>query len=43
MKYEIILTPEAENDIKRFLKSGDKSILTKIDKLLNELRDHPII
>lgn len=41
MKYSIELTLEAENDIENFKKSGDKKALIKIDKLLNELREHP--
>jgi toxin YoeB len=43
MIYSIELTLDAENDIENFKKSGDKKILLKIDKLLNELRDHPTI
>ncbi|SEK76556.1 Txe/YoeB family addiction module toxin [Parapedobacter koreensis] len=41
MSYSIELTPDAESDIEKHKKSGDKKILLKIDKLLNELRDHP--
>jgi toxin YoeB len=41
MTYSIELTPVAENDIERLKQSGDKKILVKIDKLLNELREHP--
>ena len=41
MIYSIELTPEAESDIKKFKKYGDKKVLIKIDKLLNELREHP--
>ena len=41
MTYSIELTPVAENDIERSKQSGDKKILVKIDKLLNELREHP--
>lgn len=43
MIYSIELTLDAENDIENFKKSGDKKILLKIDKLFNELRDHPTI
>ena len=42
MSYEIELTLEAQFDIEKHKKSGDKKILLKIDKLLNELREHPI-
>lgn len=41
MNYSIELTLVAERDIEKLKKSGDKKILLKIDKLLNELRVHP--
>lgn len=41
MSYSIELTLDAENDIEKLKKSGDKKVLLKIDKLLNELREHP--
>lgn len=41
MNYSIELTLDAENDIEKLKKSGDKKVLIKIDKLLNELREHP--
>ena len=41
MSYELELTDEANSDIEKFKKSGDKKSLIKIDKLLNELREHP--
>ncbi|RDC56772.1 Txe/YoeB family addiction module toxin [Pedobacter chinensis] len=41
MSYAIEFTPEAELDIKRHKKNADKKVLIKIDKLLNELREHP--
>lgn len=41
MSYEIELTLEAQSDIEKHKKSGDKKVLLKIDKLLNELREHP--
>jgi len=41
MSYNIELTLEAENDIEKLEKSGDKKVLLKINKLLNELREHP--
>lgn len=41
MSFSIELTLEAELDIEKFKKSGDKKSLIKIDKLLNELREHP--
>ncbi|WP_304065992.1 Txe/YoeB family addiction module toxin [Pedobacter glucosidilyticus] len=41
MSYVLELTDEAVLDIERHKKAGDKKVLTKIDKLLNELREHP--
>lgn len=41
MSYSIELTEEAISDIEKHKKSGDKKVLVKIDKLLNELREHP--
>lgn len=41
MSYSIELTEEAISDIEKLKKSGDKKVLIKIDKLLNELREHP--
>jgi toxin YoeB len=41
MSYSIELTNHAEKDIEKFIKSGDKKVLIKIDKLLDELREHP--
>ena len=41
MSYQIELTEEAIADIEKHKKSGDKKVLLKIDKLLDELREHP--
>ncbi len=41
MSYSLELTDEALLDIEKHKKSGDKKVLIKIDKLLNELREHP--
>ena len=41
MNYEIELTDDADADIERHKKSGDKVLLRKIDKLFYELRDNP--
>lgn len=41
MSYNLDFTDEAILDIERHKKSGDKAVLRKIDKLLNELREHP--
>lgn len=42
MIYEINLTQEAELDIEKHKKSGNKNILIKIDNLFDELRKNPI-
>jgi len=41
MSYTIELTIDAIKDIEKLKKSGDKKVLKKIDKLLDELREHP--
>ena len=41
MSFEIEYTLEAEADIEKHKKSGDKKVLLKINELLNELREHP--
>ncbi len=41
MSYEIEITPEAEIDIEKHKKSGDKKVLLKIEKLFDELRENP--
>lgn len=41
MSYKIELTPEAESDIEKHKKSGEKKVLIEIDLLLNELRTNP--
>jgi len=41
MSYELELTDEANSDIEKHKKSGDKKLLIKIDKLFNELRENP--
>jgi len=41
MNFSIELTPEAEADIEKHKKSGNKKVLIKIDRLLTELREHP--
>ena len=40
-KYKIKYTAEAKEHIEQFKKFGQKIIAKKIDKLLNELREHP--
>ncbi|MDE6027676.1 MAG: Txe/YoeB family addiction module toxin [Muribaculaceae bacterium] len=41
MIYELIFTPEAEQHLLGWKKSGQKKILKKIADLLDELRYHP--
>ena len=41
MKYEIIYSPEAEDDLRKHAKAGNKILLKKISKLLQELENHP--
>ena len=41
MSFEIELTDEANSDVEKHKKSGDKKALIKIDKLFEELRNHP--
>ena len=41
MSYSIELTDEAMSDIEKHKKSGDRKVLIKIDKLLDDLREHP--
>lgn len=41
MNYVIELTSQAETDLEKHIKSGDPKVLKKINKLLNELREHP--
>ena len=41
MSYEIQITAIATEDIYRLKKSGNKSILKKLNLLFDELREHP--
>lgn len=41
MKYEIILTKNALEDIYQLKKSGDSRALKKLNSLLTELEEHP--
>ena len=42
MSYTLDFSKTALEDIKKHKKSGDKPTLKKIEKLLNELMEHPI-
>ena len=41
MRYALEFSKIAIEDINKHKKSGDKGILKKIEKLLNELMEHP--
>jgi toxin YoeB len=41
MKYQIIYSPEALEDIEKLKKTGNKSILKKLKALIEELKEHP--
>ena len=41
MSYVLVFSKTAQNDLKMHKKSGDKSVLKKIEKLLHELLEHP--
>lgn len=41
MKYKIILSPKARKDLISLKKSGDKSLMSKIKNLFEELETHP--
>jgi len=41
IRYEIKLKPKVLDDLKKLKKSGQKSALTKIERLLDELEEHP--
>lgn len=41
MKYALEFSRTALSDIEKHKKAGDKSTLKKIEKLLNELMEHP--
>lgn len=42
MTYTLILTPEAEENLKEWRKSGQKKTLKKIGDLFEELQLHPM-
>ncbi len=41
MSYTLTISKAAEKDFIKLRKSGDKATLVKLNKLLNELREHP--
>jgi toxin YoeB len=40
-KYIVVLEPSAENEIKFHLKSGNKAIIKKLEKIIQELTETP--
>jgi len=40
-KYIVVLEPSAENEIKFHLKSGNKAIIKKLEKIIQELMETP--
>ena len=40
-KYRIEITENAKRDLQKQKKSGKRSLLIKIDKIFNELKEHP--
>jgi toxin YoeB len=41
MKYEVNFSDKSQEDIELFKQAGDKRLLKKIDKLVDELYEHP--
>lgn len=41
MSYSLVFSENALQDIEKHKKVGDQSVLKKIQRLLNELREHP--
>ncbi len=41
MNFEVDFTQRALKDISRLKKSGNKSLISKLSQLLDELEDHP--
>jgi len=41
MTYTLAFTKTALSDIQKHKKSGDRAILIKVNKILNELLEHP--
>ncbi|MFN3640139.1 MAG: Txe/YoeB family addiction module toxin [Flavobacterium sp.] len=40
-KYRLEITENAKKDLQKHRKTGNKAILNKIDKIYNELKEHP--
>lgn len=41
MSYTLVFSDDALEDIERHKKSGEKAVLKKLQRLFNELREHP--
>lgn len=42
MSYTLVMSPRAMEDLQRIKKSGDKTRLKKLKKILEELCEHPL-
>ena len=41
MAYELIISLQAQEELKEFKHSGQTNVVKKIEKLLEELQEHP--
>lgn len=41
--YKILLSEQAQDDYRSFVKSGNRAILSKITQLLKDIAEHPYI
>lgn len=41
MSYKLVITRDAEEDLVRHRKAGDKKALKRLARILDELREHP--
>ena len=41
MQYQVVISDDAKNDIKKFKKAGQKIIVDKIYSFIDELKEHP--
>ena len=41
MFYEVVFTPDFDEDLEKFIKAGNKTAINKIYSLLKELEEHP--
>ena len=43
MKYQLVFSPRALTDLNKIKKSGNKSLINKLYKILIELTEHPLV